>query len=64
MLHFYIGPFSAVSTRPIARIGAFFSIFRNLQDLQTFELLESDRKTMESVSGRRPPDEAHGPAPN
>ena len=29
------GPFSAVSTPPIARVGAFFSNFRDLQDLRT-----------------------------
>ena len=30
------GSFSAVSTATIARVGAFFSIFRDLQDLHTF----------------------------
>ena len=30
------GPFSSVSTSPIARVGAFFSIFRDLQDSYTF----------------------------
>ena len=31
-----VGSFSAVSTPLIARIGAFFSIFRDLQDYHTF----------------------------
>ena len=30
------GSFSAVSTPPIARVGAFFQIFRDLQDSHTF----------------------------
>ena len=30
------GPFSAVSTATIARVGAFFRIFRDLQDLHSF----------------------------
>ena len=30
------GPFSAVSTPPIARVGAFFQDFRDLQDLHAF----------------------------
>jgi len=30
------GSFSAVSTPQIARVGAFFSIFRDLQDLHSF----------------------------
>ena len=30
------GSFSAVSTPPIARVGAFFSIFRDLQDFHSF----------------------------
>ena len=29
--------------------------------LLTFAPYESDRKTMKSASGKRPPDEAHGP---
>ena len=33
------GPFSAVSTATIARIGAFFSFFQDLQDLHTFAAL-------------------------
>ena len=31
------------------------------ENLHTFAPLESDRKTMKSASGKRPPDEAHGP---
>ena len=30
------GSFSAVSTATIARVGAFFSIFRDLQDVHSF----------------------------
>ena len=30
-------------------------------DLHTFAPLESNWKTMKSASGKRPPDEAHGP---
>ena len=39
----------------------FESSWRDLQDLHTIAPLESDRKTMKSASGKRPPDEAHGP---
>ena len=35
------GPFSAVSTATIARIGAFFSVFRILQDSHTFAPLRT-----------------------
>ena len=35
------GSFSSVSTATIARVGAFFSIFRDLQDFQPFALLRS-----------------------
>ena len=35
------GPFSAVSTATRARVGAFFHIFRDLQDLQSFAPLRS-----------------------
>ena len=35
------GSFSAVGTATIARVGAFFSIFRDLQDLQSFAPLRS-----------------------
>ena len=37
------GSFSVVSTRPIARIGAFVGIFRDLQDLHTFAPLRSQK---------------------
>ena len=35
------GPFSAVSTLPIARVGAFFSIFHDLQDIHAFAPLQT-----------------------
>ena len=35
------GSFSSVSTATIARVGSFFSIFRDLQDLHSFAPLES-----------------------
>ena len=34
--HTFGGSFSAVSKPPIARVGAFFSIFRDLQDSHAF----------------------------
>ena len=37
------------------------SSWRDLQYLHTFAPLESNWKTMKSASGKRPPDEAHGP---
>ena len=37
------GSFSAVSTPPIAIIGAFFSNFRDLQDLHTFAPLQTPK---------------------
>ena len=56
---FLAGSFSAVSKRNFARKYAFDSIFQALQDLHTFAPLESNRKTMKSASGKRPPDKAH-----
>ena len=38
-----------------------YSTVRYLQDYYSFAPLESKRKTMKSASGKRPPDEAHGP---
>jgi len=35
------GSFSSVWTAPIARVGAFFSIFRDLQDSHSFAPLQS-----------------------
>ena len=35
------GSFSAVSTATIARVGAFFQIFRDLQDLHAFAPLQT-----------------------
>jgi hypothetical protein len=35
------GPFSAVSTATIARVGAFFRIFRDLQDVHSFAPLQN-----------------------
>ena len=35
------GSFSAVSTATIARVGAFFQIFRDLQDSHIFSQLKS-----------------------
>ena len=57
---FLAGSFSAVSKRNFARKYAFDSIFQVLQDLHPFAPLESNRKTMKSASGKRPPDNAHG----
>ena len=39
------GPFSAVSTPPIARVGAFFSISRDLQDKHFFASLKTQNFT-------------------
>ena len=55
------GSFSAVSTPPIARIGASFSIFRDLQDLQIFGPFESNLETMKSASCKRLPGAKHNP---
>ena len=52
---FLAGSFSAVSKRNFARKYAFDSIFQVLQDLHPFAPLESNRKTMKSASGKRPP---------
>ena len=38
-----------------------FQYLKHIHDLHTFAPLESNRKTMKSASGKRPPDEAHGP---
>ena len=37
------GSFSAASTPPIARVGSFFSIFRDLQDPHTFAPLDRSK---------------------
>ena len=37
------GSFSAVSTATIARLGSFYSIFRDLQDLHTFAPLQTQK---------------------
>ena len=43
------GSFSVVSTSLIERVGAFFSIFQDLQDSRAFAPLESKwKKTMEN----------------
>ena len=40
-IEFLRGSFSAVSTATIARVGAFFHIFRDLQDLHAFAPLQT-----------------------
>ena len=52
------GPFSAVWTATIARVGAFWSIFRDLQDMQAFAPLQIQKfskilysKTFENITG-------------
>ena len=42
-----------------ARKYAFDSILQVLQDVHTFAPLESNRKTMKSAAGKRPPDMTH-----
>ena len=37
------GSFSSVWTPPIARVGAFYSIFRDLQDLHSFAPLRPEK---------------------
>ena len=54
------GSFSAVSKPNFASKYSFESSWRDLQDLHAFAPLESNRRTMKSASGKRPPDEAHG----
>ena len=44
------GSFSAVSTPPIARVGSFFSIFRDQQYLHTFAPLQIQQNFVESFA--------------
>ena len=53
------GPISAVSKPIVASKYSCERSWRDLQDLHTFAPLESNRKTMKSASGKRPPDKAH-----
>ena len=53
--------FSALSKPNFASKYSFESSWRDLQDLHTFALGDSNLKTNNSASGKRPPDETHGP---
>ena len=43
------------------RLKALDEIYKMYTYAHTFALLDSNLETMKSASGKRPPDEAHGP---